>query len=142
MRCAECPVFAAVVTWAWWCSATVLFLVCTPGCRQHANTVSVTGTVTFRGEALTNAAIMFFPDNGPPVTAVVSSTGRYSAPLPPGDYTVVVNLGAQLPPGHKEGDPIPPPRIILPPQYSTRAKSTLHATVETGRKQVIDFPLE
>jgi uncharacterized membrane protein len=142
MRSAVCIFFATIAPRAWWAIAAILFLLGAPGCGQNGQTVTVQGTVSYRGEPLTNASIMFFPVSGQPVTATVSSTGQYTANLSPGDYTVVVTLGAQLPPGYKEGDPIPPPKLVLPPQYSTRAKSTIRATVEPGRDQVMDFPLE
>lgn len=142
MRSADWLLFATMTSRAWWAIAATLFLVGAPGCGQDGQTVTVQGTVSYRGEPLSNASIMFFPVSGQPVTATISSTGQYTANLSPGDFTVVVNLGAQLPPGYKEGDPIPPPKLVLPPQYSTRAKSTLHATVQTGRNQVIDFSLE
>jgi hypothetical protein len=112
------------------------------GCRESSNTVSVHGSVTYRGKALTNAALMFFPATGRPTSVVISSDGNYSAELPPGDYVVTVNVGADLPPGYKEGDPLPPPKFILPDEYTSRAKSTLQATVAADQSAPIDFELE
>jgi hypothetical protein len=54
----------------------------------------------------------------------------------------VVTVGAELPPGFKEGDLMPPPKVALPPEYTTLAKSTLQATVTPNQSEPIDFALE
>jgi hypothetical protein len=62
--------------------------------------------------------------------------------LEPGDYTVTVNVGAEVPAGYKEGDPLPPPRIMLPPEYTNQANSKLTATVSGQGQTPIDFHLD
>jgi hypothetical protein len=55
---------------------------------------------------------------------------------------VAVNYTEPLPAGYKEGDPIPRPKLVLPPEYSTRARSKLTATVAADQSAPIDFKLE
>jgi hypothetical protein len=111
------------------------------GCGDASNTVSVSGQVSHQGEPLSNAALMFFAASGKPLTAPVTD-GEYAVELPPGEYRVTVALGAELPPGWKEGDPVPPATRKLPPQFSSRLDTPLKATVnaESG-SQPVDFTL-
>ena len=88
-----------------------------------------------------HASLNFFPESGRPAAAVVEN-GAYAAELIPGDHTVVVLIGATMPPGYKEGDPIPPAKVVLPEGYTSRSKSTLKATVKAGQKDPIDFDLK
>ncbi len=60
----------------------------------------------------------------------------------PGDYTATIVVGIEYPKGFKEGDPIPPPKVVLPDEYTTRAKSTLKVTVKVGQNEPIDFDLK
>jgi hypothetical protein len=85
--------------------------------------------------------LTFFPTAGRPV-AVAVIEGKYEAELMPGDYIAVVDLAAELPPGFKEGDPVPPPKLVLPEHYTTRAKSRLKATVAADQEAPIDFDLK
>jgi hypothetical protein len=112
------------------------------GCGASSDTVSVSGNVSYRGEPLPGGAITFFPAAGRPVTAPISDDGEYSAELPPGEYVVVVNVSTELPPGYQEGDPLPPPKVVLPPEYTTRVRSTLKATVTADLDEAVDFALK
>ena len=60
----------------------------------------------------------------------------------PGEYTVTVAVGIEYPKGFKEGDPVPAVKIVLPDQYTSRAKSTLKAMVNKGQNAPIDFELK
>jgi hypothetical protein len=111
------------------------------GCGNSGSTVKVHGNVSYRGEAITNGTVTFFPASGRPVIAPLSE-GEYSAELMPGEYVVVIMIGATLPEGYKEGDPIPPPKFTLPNEYTVRAKSTLKASVKAGQSEPIDFDLK
>jgi hypothetical protein len=112
------------------------------GCKKPSSVVPIHGHISYRGQPLSTSAVTFFSETGGrPVTAAAPQ-GEYSTELAPGDYTAVVNVGVEHPPGFKEGDPEPPPKIVLPPEYSTRAQSKLKATVKAGQSEPIDFDLK
>jgi hypothetical protein len=117
-------------------------MVVASGCGDASNTVSVDGQVTYAGSALPGGSVTFFPTSGRPVNAPIASDGNYNIEVAPGDYVVTVTYSEPLPPGYKEGDPIPAPKIELPAEYSTRAKSTLSATVAADQSEPIDFELK
>jgi hypothetical protein len=121
--------------------AVVAVALIVAGCGG-SNAVEVEGKVSLRGKPLPRGILTFFPMSGRPVTAPLSPEGEYSAELPPGEYTVIVNVGDPLPPGYKEGDPLPPPEFDLPAEYTSRARSKLTATVSEQNQQPIDFELE
>jgi hypothetical protein len=103
--------------------------------------VPVSGTVSYRGQTFSNASITFYPASGRPVSAAIAE-GEYSAVLKPGEYQVTVSLGVNLPPGWKEGDPIPPRDIVLPERYSSVLHTQLSANVSDDQSEPIDFKLE
>jgi hypothetical protein len=111
------------------------------GCGNSADGVSVNGTVTYRGQPFSNASITFYPATGRPVSAAITE-GQYSAQLQPGDYKVTVSLGVNLPPGWKEGDPVPPREIVLPERYTSVLHTQLAATVAADQSEPIDFALQ
>jgi hypothetical protein len=122
-------------------AAFCLFVLSADGCKKASDTVPVSGKITYRGQPLTSAGITFFPTKGRTVTATAAQ-GEYATELAPGDYVVVVAVGVEYPPGFKEGDPAPPPKVVLPAEYTVRAKSTLKATVKPGQAEPIDFDLK
>lgn len=120
----------------------LIFLqICALGCSKSSGKVSVHGHVSYRGEALASAAVTFFPANGRPESASITN-GEYATELSPGEYSAIVVIGMNPPKGYKEGDPIPPPKVSLPEEYTSRAKSTLKATVKAGQREPIDFDLK
>jgi hypothetical protein len=119
-------------------SIAVLLLI---GCGGGDGGVPVSGTVTFRGQPFSNASITFYPASGRPVSAAITD-GQYSAVLQPGEYKVTVSLGVNLPPGWKEGDPIPPRDIVLSQQYSSVLHTQLTAKVSEDQSEPVDFKLE
>ena len=112
------------------------------GCGDSANAVKVQGRASYRGEAITNGTVTFFPASGRPVVAALSGEGEYTAELTPGDYVVAIMIGATPPEGYKEGDPLPPPKFTLPDEYTVRAKSTLKVSVKAGQSEPINFELK
>jgi hypothetical protein len=119
----------------------ILAAMCTAGCGKSSGKVSIHGHVSYRGAPLESAALTFLPVKGRAESATVSN-GEYSVELMPGDYTAVVSIGVNLPTGYKEGDPIPPPKIVLPETYTSQAKSSLKATVAAGKNAPVDFDLK
>src|SRR5262245_3334162 len=121
------------------CLLAALVAMCTTGCGSSTNTVKVRGHAAYRGESLTNGTVTFFPASGRPMIAPLSEEGDYTAELAPGEYEVVMMIGTKPPEGYKEGDPLPPPKITLPDEYTIRAKSKLKASVAPGQSEAIDF---
>ncbi|MBA4105023.1 MAG: hypothetical protein C0485_04635 [Pirellula sp.] len=120
---------------AWTC----LILALAIGCGGESNVASLSGRVLYEGAPLSNASLMFYPVEGRPMIAPLSD-GDYSVELAPGEYRVTVNLGAELPPGWKEGDPVPPTTRKLPNQFTSRLDTPLTATVSAGGEgQTVDF---
>jgi hypothetical protein len=111
------------------------------GCGESSSTVAVHGNVTYQANPLAGS-VTFFPTSGRPVNTALAADGTYEVELEPGDYTVTVNYTEPLPPGFKEGDPMPKPKIILPPEYSTRAQSKLSASVAEDQAEPINFDLQ
>ena len=113
------------------------------GCGGSASdAVPVQGKVSYRGAPVTNASVTFFPPSGRPTSVPLSGEGGYEIDLPPGEYQVTINVGFTLPPGWKEGDPVPSPKLVLPPQYTTQAKSTLSASISSDGPESLDFALD
>lgn len=119
---------------------TLLIATAFVGCGGLSDTVTVHGTVKYQGSPVPGS-LTFYPMSGRPVNAAVAADGTYQADLPPGEYTVTVNYTEPLPPGFKEGDPMPRPKIVLPPEFSTRTKSTLSATVAADQSEPVNFDL-
>jgi hypothetical protein len=111
------------------------------GCGDGANRHSVSGTVALGGRPLPNGVVQFFPAAGRPAVATIDDFGKFSVDLSPGDYEVTVNVSVKLPPGWKEGDPVPKQELVIPAEYTTRARSPLKATVVDGQTEPIDFVL-
>jgi hypothetical protein len=106
---------------------------------------TITGRATYRTQPLAGGTVMFHPQNGHPVSVGIDASGNYTAELPPGEYRVAITAaGVQVPPGWKEGDPSPPPpKLVLPAEYSQRTRTVLSLTVPPGGKpQTADFLLK
>jgi hypothetical protein len=124
-----------------WQAALALSLLALVGCGRDSEGVSVSGKVVYQNQPVAGGALTFFGATGRPVTAPLDQEGAYEVELAPGDYQVTVTIGATLPPGWKEGDPVPPPTMKLPDQYSSRLKTPLTASVKAESDQPIDFNL-
>ena len=124
-----------------WFSLALAALI-SSGCGRPSEGVEVIGEVTYNGQPLTNAAVTFFPAQGRPATAPLDSAGQYTIELPPGDYQVTITVGANVPPGFKEGDVLPPPAVVLPDHYTSRVHTELSATVADDQSEPINFNLK
>jgi hypothetical protein len=121
----------------------ILLVPLSTGCNESSNAVQVRGTVTYQSEPVPNGLITFYPVTGRPVSGPLSEEGQYRVSLEPGDYTATVRVGIEKPPSdYKEGDPLPPPKVELPREYTSRARSTLEATVAPDQSEPIDFALD
>jgi hypothetical protein len=123
------------------CLVLMLVALAVGGCKDPSGAVKVSGKVTYQGAPIEKAALTLFPTTGRAVPVSVIG-GEYSAELQPGDYTATLDVQPELPPGFKEGDPMPKPKYVLPEQYTVRAKSTLKATVTAGHSEPLNFELK
>jgi hypothetical protein len=111
-------------------TAATLLLGVIVGCKSGEDTTTVSGTVTVLGETMGKGALSFYPAGGArPIGVPVTSEGSYSAVLPPGDYSVVAMTSNDPPPGWKEGDPLPPPKVRIPQKYTQPRSTPLNLSV-------------
>ena len=107
-------------------------------------TIPVVGTVTWNGQPLSNASIIFLPraeTAGQECSGITDANGRFELkhPLgavgaPPGEYSVVVSRLVDSKGQPITPDPNVPPADLgavesLPPKYSDVTQTTLTATV-------------
>ena len=72
----------------------------------------------------------------------IGADGFYSVTLPPGEYKVRIDAPAPLPPGWKEGQPLPASTLRpVPESYANFDTSGLTATVTGESSQKVDFAL-
>lgn len=119
----------------------VLILPLLTGCGEQSNEVSVAGQFTLQNTPIARGAVTFFPERGRPITTATDEQGQYMADLAPGEYRVTVNIGVQLPPGWKEGDPVPPQKASIPAQFTSRVNTPLKMTVTESGAEPSDFNL-
>jgi len=107
---------------------------------------SVSGTVTLDGQPLSDAMVIFIPENGRQAAARTDTAGKYVLTFKegrqgaePGKYKVRITTGraaGEDDDGH-ETEPVPEK---VPMKYN--AQTELEYTVEAGKENVADFPLE
>ncbi|MCA9234183.1 MAG: carboxypeptidase regulatory-like domain-containing protein [Planctomycetales bacterium] len=119
-----------------------LVLVSAGGCQEPDNGVDVQGAVTYQGRAVPRGIVSFSPTSGRPINAQIDDAGKYAVRLPPGEYRVTVTLSTELPEGWKEGDPLPRPKVKLPPIYSNPVKTPLTATIAADQATPVDIELK
>ncbi len=124
-------------------SGALALVVCVAlGCGQKSTDVAVTGHVTYKGQPIPRGSVAFFPAQGRAVVTPTDDSGAYSATLAPGAYKVTVTVGVTLPPGWKEGDPLPKQAITLPVEYTTQSRTKLSATIGPASEQMVDLKME
>lgn len=105
------------------------------------DTAPVTGTVTYNGEPVPNAQVMFYPDEGPkPAVGTADENGVYSLTTfekgdgaIPGTHVVTVTAYDNSSEGVSMNS-------LVPEKYSTRTSSPLKVTVADQEKN--EIPLE
>lgn len=120
----------------------LVLLLCTLGCSAGSEGVSVTGEITYRDQPITEGSLAFYPSKGRPTITAISADGSFECRLPVGDYRVTVTIGVKLPPGWKEGDPVPPRAIRLPPAYGSRVKTPIKVSITESRSEPLDLKLQ
>ncbi|HEY7326704.1 MAG TPA: hypothetical protein VH592_03625 [Gemmataceae bacterium] len=121
-------------------SGGLLFLF--SGCGYFENAGSVSGTVSYKGQSLSEGSVSFVSDNGKVVTGPIDKGGRYSvSSVPIGSAKVTVSVvGADGtppisfagPPKSAQGTTTGPK---IPVRYAVTATSGLQHSVTKGRQQ-------
>jgi hypothetical protein len=108
------------------CSSIPLLLaISTTGCQKSSGAVPVHGSISLHGQPLASGSVTFFPKTGRPI-----------------EYTVTLDVAPEFPKGFKEGDPLPTQKVTIPEEYTSRAKSTLKASVKAGQSEPVNFDLK
>ena len=127
------------------------------GCSRSSGLAPVTGKVTYKGQPVPGATIVFMGDeNTRPATAVSGADGSYSLMTldakgaMPGSYSVVVTKTDAPPAGEPPSmedaaklanRPPPAPKELLPAKYADATKSPLKFEVKAGQSNKLDLPL-
>ena len=123
-------------------SVAVVGIVALLGCGKSSKMVSVQGSITYAGKAVTDGIINFLQAKSRPLGGGINSDGTYSVELPPGEYQVRIDAPAALPAGYKEGTPLPKLPPLVPEKYANFNTSGLVAKIEEqGSSQQVDFKL-
>lgn len=128
------------------------------GCSGNNGLAPVTGKVTYQGQPVSGATILFMGEGAArPATAVSGPDGGYSlqtldaSGAAPGAYTVVISKNeappeVAEPPSMEEAAkqakrPPPAPKRLVPAKYEDAARSPLKFEVKAGQKNVFDIQL-
>ncbi len=113
------------------------------GCSSGDRPIAVRGAVTFQGQPVTEGTVQFNDDKtGRGDEAELRPDGSYQAPLPAGEYTVVI-LPPLLSVESKSGPPDPQFKKVrnIPDRYRSTVTSGLTAAVSAD-KSVHDFDMK
>ncbi|WP_299469870.1 carboxypeptidase-like regulatory domain-containing protein [uncultured Gimesia sp.] len=126
---------------------TLLISGCGGGPDDAPKTVEVTGTVTMKGNPVSDAIVIFIPKSGPSAVGSTDASGKYSLKTGkatgaiPGSHTVTISAGGEVPmPGTKEAENFKA-KSIIPASYGDPKKSGLSAEVKASGENVFDFKL-
>jgi hypothetical protein len=124
------------------------------GCGRSgtAPTVTVAGTVTYKGEPVSDANVACTPKSGRPALGKTDAQGKFAlSTFSPndgaveGEHTVTITPGLSGPPpmiGTPEAKNWKPPKAPFPAKYGSPKSSNLTATVKKGDKTPHDFELK
>jgi len=128
------------------------------GCLGDSGLVPVSGKVTYKGQSVPGATVVFVGDETTrPATAISGTDGSYSLMTldsrgaMPGKYAVVV-AKTDAPPEQGEppsmeeaakqaARPPPAPKQLLPAKYGDATLTPLQCEVKPGSAMVFDIPL-
>ncbi len=110
------------------------------GCSRNEGTVQ--GTITYKGQPLTEGNVSFASEKGQVVTGPIDKSGRYvvgRVPLGPAKVTVQVFNAASAPPLIFANLPKTPgatsTNVTIPRRYAVANQSGLRHTVTPGSQQ-------
>jgi hypothetical protein len=113
------------------------------GCGSNLPAVApVKGTITWRGQPVAGATVMFMPGNGRPATGMTDAEGHFHLSTfgqadgaLPGHHKVSITKRVAIGDG-----PYPPERSEIPPNYANTTTSGLEVDVTAAGPN--DFPFE
>lgn len=137
------------------------FALLVSGCGDRPiDTSMAEGTVTFNGQPVEGANVMFSPateGSGSPAYATTDATGRFvlqtqqgaaGAGTTAGEYKVTISKIRMVGTGRKQTTPegveeeVMEPEEVLPGKYKFQSSTPLTATVVEGQPNKFDFTLE
>lgn len=137
------------------------FALLVSGCGDRPiDTSMAEGTVTFNGQPVAGANVMFSPASegaGSPAYATTDASGRFvlqtqqgapGAGTTAGEYKVTISKVEMVGTGRKQMTPegveeeVMEPKEVLPRQYKFQSSTPLTATVVEGQPNVFEFNLE
>jgi hypothetical protein len=131
------------------CGWTVLLsmLIVGAGCSSGGPEIAyVSGRVTLDGKPLSDAAVVFIPDNGRPAGATTDADGNYVLNFAqgrqgaiPGTSTVRISTYRDAD-QDDNGQTVPGKPETIPPEYNT--ETTLTFEVEPNKDNVANFDLK
>lgn len=127
-----------------------LLLVVAVGCgRRGPETVHVAGTVTYQGKPLPLGSVMFVPEDRHMQSggSVIDGQGQYQLNLTPGRYGVAIQMiarrrGQPAPDGEGARMNMPEVDWLIPENFANPQTSRITVTVEPGKDNNIDLPLQ
>ncbi len=119
------------------------------GCGDdRPDTLPAGGTITYNGQPVAEARVMFLVEGGRPASGMTDSEGRFELTTfepgdgaLPGEHKVTVSKKETVADPNQPDNPYAPMRDLLPAPYGTPAKSELSAKVEAGSKNDFTFEL-
>lgn len=123
--------------WLWHVSAWIIVMLA-PGCGRRADDgrVSVSGSVVFAGQPVTQGTVLFATTSGRgDASAPIDASGRFRVRLLPEDYTVVVRSTEGDDHLDQQGRFIPAKKL-LPARYFDSRTSDLRMTVHPAMPPV------
>ena len=110
------------------------------GCSDRPDGFRVSGAVTYEGKKLDRGLVNFFAEGQRPRGGPIRADGTYECFLPAGSYRVIVSVGPELPPGYREGDPIPPQKLSVPEKFANPRTSGM--VIDVSEPQTYDIRLD
>ncbi len=125
------------------CASLMLLVVLGCGGSDKAKLAPVSGTVTYKDAPLKNGSITFLPESGRSaggkivdgqITEVTTYDIGDGSPI--GTHKVIITSVESKGEGTQAVT-----KSLIPAKYGDRVKSGLTATIEAGKKNVVDFKL-
>lgn len=140
------------------CSILVVAAVAIAGCQKSGpKTTQVEGTVTYKGQPVEKALVMFSPvqpGQGMPASGQTDAQGKFTLwtndrqGVVPGEYVVTISKSELVPTGEKIPKPeggmedVMTTKELLPIKYKLSSSSPLKERVEAGKKNEFKFDLQ